>query len=202
MARFELPALPYALDALEPFMSRETLEYHYGKHHQTYVNNLNALTEGTPFAEKSLEEVVRSSEGGVFNNAAQVWNHAFFWQSMKPQGGGLPSGALLAAIEAAWGSFDAFKKAFSDAAAGNFGSGWTWLVKKADARSPSSTRAMPGRRLRWKASSPFSRSTCGNMPTTSTTATPVRSSSKPTSRTSSTGRSPKRISPPDQGRKA
>lgn len=132
MARFELPALPYALDALEPFMSRETLEYHYGKHHQTYVNNLNALTEGTPFAEKSLEEVVRSSEGGVFNNAAQVWNHAFFWQSMKPQGGSLPSGALLAAIEAAWGSFDAFKKAFSDAAAGNFGSGWTWLVKKAD----------------------------------------------------------------------
>ncbi len=132
MARFELPALPYALDALEPFMSRETLEYHYGKHHQTYVNNLNALTEGTPFAEKSLEEVVRSSEGGVFNNAAQVWNHAFFWQSMKPQGGGLPSGALLAAIEAAWGSFDAFKKAFSDAAAGNFGSGWTWLVKKTD----------------------------------------------------------------------
>ena len=132
MARFELPALPYALDALEPFMSRETLEYHYGKHHQTYVNNLNALTEGTPFAEKSLEEVVRSSEGGVFNNAAQVWNHAFFWQSMKPQGGGLPSGALLAAIEAAWGSFDAFKKAFSDAAAGNFGTGWTWLVKKAD----------------------------------------------------------------------
>ena len=132
MARFELPALPYALDALEPFMSRETLEYHYGKHHQTYVNNLNALTEGTPFAEKSLEEVVRSSEGGVFNNAAQVWNHAFFWQSMKPQGGGLPSGALLAAIEAAWGSFDAFKKTFSDAAAGNFGSGWTWLVKKAD----------------------------------------------------------------------
>lgn len=132
MARFELPALPYALDALEPFMSRETLEYHYGKHHQTYVNNLNALTEGTPFAEKSLEEVVRSSEGGVFNNAAQVWNHAFFWQSMKPQGGGLPSGALLAAIEAAWGSFDAFKKAFSDAAAGIFGSGWTWLVKKAD----------------------------------------------------------------------
>lgn len=132
MARFELAALPYALDALEPFMSRETLEYHYGKHHQTYVNNLNALTEGTPFAEKSLEEVVRSSEGGVFNNAAQVWNHAFFWQSMKPQGGGLPSGALLAAIEAAWGSFDAFKKAFSDAAAGNFGSGWTWLVKKAD----------------------------------------------------------------------
>lgn len=132
MARFELPALPYALDALEPFMSRETLEYHYGEHHQTYVNNLNALTEGTPFAEKSLEEVVRSSEGGVFNNAAQVWNHAFFWQSMKPQGGGLPSGALLAAIEAAWGSFDAFKKAFSDAAAGNFGSGWTWLVKKAD----------------------------------------------------------------------
>ena len=132
MARFELPALPYALDALEPFMSRETLEYHYGKHHQTYVKNLNALTEGTPFAEKSLEEVVRSSEGGVFNNAAQVWNHAFFWQSMKPQGGGLPSGALLAAIEAAWGSFDAFKKAFSDAAAGNFGSGWTWLVKKTD----------------------------------------------------------------------
>lgn len=132
MARFELPALPYALDALEPFMSRETLEYHYGKHHQTYVNNLNALTEGTDWAEKSLEEIIRGAEGGIFNNAAQVWNHTFFWQSLKPQGGGLPSGALLAAIEAAWGSFDAFKKAFSDAAAGNFGSGWTWLVKKAD----------------------------------------------------------------------
>lgn len=132
MARFELPQLPYAIDALEPFMSSETLQYHYGKHHQTYVNNLNALAEGTPWAERSLEEVIRGSEGGIFNNAAQVWNHAFFWQSMRPQGGGRPEGALLAAIEAAWGSFEAFRKAFSDSAAGNFGSGWTWLVKKAD----------------------------------------------------------------------
>lgn len=129
---FTLPALPYALDALEPYMSRETLEFHWGKHHQTYVNNLNNLTAGTAFEGKDLVEVIRSSEGGVFNNAAQVFNHTFFWNGMKPQGGGEPTGALLDAIVATWGSYAEFRKAFSDAAAGNFGSGWTWLVKNPD----------------------------------------------------------------------
>lgn len=129
---FTLPALPYALDALEPYMSRETLEFHWGKHHQTYVNNLNNLTAGTAFEGKDLVEVIRSSEGGVFNNAAQVFNHTFFWNGMKPQGGGEPTGALLDAIVATWGSYVEFRKAFSAAAAGNFGSGWTWLVKNPD----------------------------------------------------------------------
>ena len=129
---FTLPALPYALDALEPYMSRETLEFHWGKHHQTYVNNLNNLTAGTAFEGKDLVEVIRSSEGGVFNNAAQVFNHTFFWNGMKPQGGGEPTGALLDAILATWGSYAEFRKAFSAAAAGNFGSRWTWLVKNPD----------------------------------------------------------------------
>ena len=129
---FTLPALPYALDALEPAMSRETLEFHWGKHHQTYVNNLNGLIAGTDFEGKSLEEIIRTSTGGVFNNAAQVFNHTFFWQGLKPQGGGMPEGALLEAINAIWGSYDAFRKAFTASAAGNFGSGWTWLVKNAD----------------------------------------------------------------------
>lgn len=129
---FTLPALPYALDALEPAMSRETLEFHCGKHHQTYVNNLNGLIAGTDFEGKSLEEIIRTSTGGVFNNAAQVFNHTFFWQGLKPQGGGMPEGALLEAINAIWGSYDAFRKAFTASAAGNFGSGWTWLVKNAD----------------------------------------------------------------------
>lgn len=129
---FTLPALPYALDALEPVMSRETLEYHWGKHHQAYVTNLNNLISGTPFEGKSLEEIIRTSTGGVFNNAAQVFNHTFFWQGLKPQGGGEPEGELLEAINAVWGSYDAFRKAFSASAAGNFGSGWTWLVKDAD----------------------------------------------------------------------
>lgn len=130
---FTLPALPYALDALEPHMSRETLEFHWGKHHQTYVNNLNNLTAGTAFEGKDLLDVIRTSEGGVFNNAAQVFNHTFFWNGMKPQGGGEPTGALLDAIVATWGSYAEFRKAFSAAAAaGNFGSGWTWLVKNTD----------------------------------------------------------------------
>ncbi|MEB2317975.1 MAG: superoxide dismutase [Fe] [Pseudomonadota bacterium] len=126
------PELPYAMDALEPHVSKETFEYHYGKHHATYVTNLNNLIKGTEFADASLEDIVRKSSGGVFNNAAQVWNHTFFWNSMSPKGGGAPSGALAAAIDKKWGSFDAFKDAFTKSAAGNFGSGWTWLVKKAD----------------------------------------------------------------------
>ena len=129
---FELPPLPYEKNALEPYISAETLEYHYGKHHNTYVVNLNNLIPGTEFEGKSLEDIVKTSSGGIFNNAAQVWNHTFFWSSMKPNGGGAPSGALLDAINRKWGSFDEFKKAFQASAVGNFGSGWTWLVKKQD----------------------------------------------------------------------
>jgi Fe-Mn family superoxide dismutase len=127
-----LPALPYALDALSPHISKETLEFHYGKHHQTYVTNLNNLLKGTEFEALGLDDIVRKSSGGVFNNAAQIWNHTFYWNSLSPKGGGQPSGALAAAISAKWGSFDAFKEAFNKSAVGNFGSSWTWLVKKAD----------------------------------------------------------------------
>jgi Fe-Mn family superoxide dismutase len=131
---FELPPLPYAQDALEPHISAETLEYHYGKHHNTYVTNLNKLTEGTDNAGKSLEEIIKTASGGLFNNAAQVWNHTFYWNCLSPTGGGAPTGALAAAIDAAFGSFDAFKEKFSTSAATNFGSGWTWLVKGADGK--------------------------------------------------------------------
>ena len=129
---FELPALPYAKDALAPHMSVETFDYHYSKHHQAYVTNLNNLVPGTAFEGKGLEEIVKTSSGGIYNNAAQVWNHTFFWNCMTPNGGGAPTGALADAINAKWGSFDEFKKAFQTSAVGNFGSGWTWLVKKAD----------------------------------------------------------------------
>jgi Fe-Mn family superoxide dismutase len=127
-----LPPLPYAKNALAPHISEETLEFHYGKHHQTYVTNLNNLIKGTEFENASLEEIIKKSSGGIYNNSAQVWNHTFFWNSMKPNGGGEPTGALAAAIDKKWGSFDEFKKAFQASAVGNFGSGWTWLVKKAD----------------------------------------------------------------------
>ena len=127
-----LPPLPYAMDALAPHISKETLEFHYGKHHQTYVTNLNNLIPGTEFESASLEDVVKKSSGGVFNNAAQVWNHTFYWNSLSPKGGGEPSGKLAEAINKKWGSVAAFKEAFNKSAAGNFGSGWTWLVKKAD----------------------------------------------------------------------
>ena len=129
----QLPQLPYATDALAPHMSKETFEYHYAKHHQAYVTNLNNLIKGTEFESLDLEAIVKkASAGGVYNNAAQVWNHSFFWNCLKPNGGGAPTGALAAAIDAKWGSFDEFKKAFQASAVGNFGSGWTWLVKKAD----------------------------------------------------------------------
>ena len=128
-----LPALPYAKDALAPHISAETLEFHYGKHHQAYVTNLNNLIKGTEYENLDLEAIVKKAPaGGVYNNSAQVWNHTFFWNSMKPNGGGEPSGALADAIKAKWGSFDDFKKAFQASAVGNFGSAWTWLVKKAD----------------------------------------------------------------------
>lgn len=127
-----LPTLPYALDALAPHISRETLEYHYGKHHQTYVTNLNNLIKNTEFENLSLEEITKKSSGGIFNNAAQVWNHTFYWNCLSPNGGGNPTGALLSAIEAKFGSVDQFKEKFTQSCLTNFGSGWTWLVKKAD----------------------------------------------------------------------
>ena len=127
-----LPPLPYAPDALQPHMSRETLEYHHDKHHSAYVENLNNLQKGTEFEGMGLEDIVRASSGGIYNNAAQVWNHSFFWNCLKPGGGGQPTGALAAAIVAKWGSHAAFKEVFTKSAVGNFGSGWTWLVKKAN----------------------------------------------------------------------
>lgn len=127
-----LPPLPYAMDALQPHMSKETLEYHYGKHHQTYVTNLNNLIKGTEFENASLEDIIKKSSGGLFNNSAQVWNHTFFWNCLKPNGGGAPTGAVADAINKKWGSFDKFKEEFTKSATTNFGSGWTWLVKKTD----------------------------------------------------------------------
>ncbi len=128
----ELPALPYAQNALEPHLSAETLAFHYGKHHQTYVTKLNGLLPGTEFEGKSLEEIVKSSSGGIFNNAAQIWNHTFYWHCLSPDAGGEATGAVAEAINAAFGSFAAFKEEFTNSAVNNFGSGWTWLVKKAD----------------------------------------------------------------------
>ena len=127
----ELPPLPYAKNALEPHISQETLEYHYGKHHQTYVTNLNQLLPGTPFEKSSLEEIVKGSTGGLLNNAAQVWNHTFYWHCLSPQAGGRPTGTLLKKIEASFGSFDSFKEQFTKTALTTFGSGWAWLVQDA-----------------------------------------------------------------------
>ncbi|MCA1744175.1 MAG: superoxide dismutase [Bacteroidales bacterium] len=129
---FKLPELPYTLDALEPSISKKTLEFHYGKHHQAYVTNLNNLIAGTEFENADLETIVKKAEGGIFNNGAQVWNHSFYFMSLSPKGGGAPTGALAAAINKDFVSFEKFKEAFSQAAATVFGSGWAWLVKKAD----------------------------------------------------------------------
>ena len=129
---FELPALPYEKDALAPHISAETIEYHYGKHHQTYVTNLNNLVPGTEFEGLSLEEIVKKSTGGIFNNAAQVWNHTFYWNGLAPNAGGEPTGALADAINATFGSFEKFKEEFTKCAVTTFGSGWAWLVKNAD----------------------------------------------------------------------
>ncbi|MCP4686247.1 MAG: superoxide dismutase [bacterium] len=127
-----LPDLPFAKDALAPHISAETLEYHYGKHHQTYVTNLNKMITGTEFESLSLEDIIKKASGGIFNNAAQVYNHTFYWRGLKASGAGRPDGALLEAIEVAFGSFDAFKELFSTAAVTQFGSGWAWLVKTAE----------------------------------------------------------------------
>lgn len=129
---FTLPELPYAMDALSPHISAETLEFHYGKHHNAYVTNLNKLVEGTANAEKTLEEIIKSSDGGLFNNAAQVWNHSFYWNCLSPNGGGEPTAKLADEINKAFGSFAEFKEKFSTAAATQFGSGWAWLVQKSD----------------------------------------------------------------------
>ncbi len=129
---FQLPDLPYSKEALAPHMSAETLEFHYGKHHKTYVDKLNTLVQGTPFAEASFEEIIKKSDGGIFNNAAQVWNHTFFWNCLSPQGGGAPQGEVKEAIDKSFGSFDAFKEQFTQAALNLFGSGWAWLVKNSD----------------------------------------------------------------------
>lgn len=128
-----LPKLPYSNDALEPHISSETISYHYGKHHQSYVTKLNGMVEGNDNAGKSLEDLIKTATGGIFNNAAQVWNHTFYWNCLGPDAGGEATGAIGDAIKAKWGSFADFREAFSTAAATNFGSGWTWLVKKGDA---------------------------------------------------------------------
>jgi len=128
----ELPALPYEKNALEPTISAETIDYHYGKHHQAYVTNLNKFIAGTDHENSTLEEIVKNSEGPIFNNAAQVWNHTFYWNCLAPNKGGEPTGALADEINAAFGSFAEFKTKFSASAVGNFGSGWTWLVKNSD----------------------------------------------------------------------
>lgn len=147
-----LPPLPWAEDALAPHISPETIQYHYGKHHNAYVVNLNKLIDGTPNATKSLEEIVKSSEGGVFNNAAQVWNHTFYWNGMKPGGGGKPAGALLEQINASFGSYEKLREELTAAAMTQFGSGWAWLVKDGgklaikktpNAETPLTTSAKP-----------------------------------------------------------
>ena len=128
----ELPDLPYSMNALEPFMSRETLEYHYGKHHRGYVNKLNSLIAGTEFEDAGLEDIVKNASGAIFNNAAQVWNHSFFWRCIGPKQGGHPPSELAIALQSAFGSVDAFKQAFKQSATEKFGSGWTWLIRTKD----------------------------------------------------------------------
>ncbi|MAM00549.1 superoxide dismutase [Hydrocarboniclastica marina] len=129
---FELPPLPYEKNALEPHISAETLEFHHDKHHNAYVEKMNGMIKGTEDENKSLEDIIKSASGGLFNQAAQVWNHTFYWHCMSPNGGGAPTGAVADAINSAFGSFDKFKEEFAAKCVGNFGSGWTWLVKKAD----------------------------------------------------------------------
>ena len=128
----ELPALPYDRTALEPHISGETIDFHYGKHHKTYVDNLNKMIDGTEFASMPLEEIIRKSQGGMFNNAAQIWNHTFYWNCLSPKGGGEPSGKLGDAINKAFGSFEKFKEEFTKVSVGTFGSGWGWLVQRPD----------------------------------------------------------------------
>lgn len=129
---FTLPELPYAKTALAPYMSEETFNFHHGKHHNAYVTNLNNLIPGTKYENMSLEEIILSSEGGVFNNAAQIWNHTFFWNCLAPNAGGAPTGKIADLINKKWGNYETFQAEFAKSAAGNFGSGWTWLVQNAN----------------------------------------------------------------------
>lgn len=129
---FTLPELPYSKDALAPHISPETIDYHYGKHHQAYVTNLNKLVEGTQWENMKLEEIIKKSDGGIFNNAAQIWNHTFYWNCLSPKGGGAPTGAIAESIKSSFGSFESFKEKFTQSATTLFGSGWAWLVKKND----------------------------------------------------------------------
>jgi Fe-Mn family superoxide dismutase len=145
---FALPPLPFALNALEPLISKSTLEFHYGKHHQAYVNNLNALVPGTPFENAELNEIVMKSEGGIFNNAAQVWNHTFYWNCLSPEGGTLHKGDLSKAIDQSFGSFDEFKEQFTKAAASLFGAGWAWLSKDDDGKLHISQESNAGNPMR------------------------------------------------------
>lgn len=141
---FTLLPLPYSMSALAPHISEETLEYHYGKHHQTYVNNLNKLVEGTEFAKASLEDIIKKAKGPLFNNAAQVWNHTFYWNCLSPNGGGEPEGELAKAIEKTFGSFETFKEEFTKAAVGAFGSAWAWLVIGKDKKLKITTTSNAG----------------------------------------------------------
>lgn len=145
---FSLPPLPYAMNALEPLISKSTLEFHYGKHHQAYVNNLNALVPGTPFEDADLNEIVMKSDGGIFNNAAQVWNHTFYWNCLSPDGGTLHKGDLSKAIDKDFGTFDQFKEQFTKAAASLFGSGWAWLAKDEDGKLHISQESNAGNPMR------------------------------------------------------
>jgi Fe-Mn family superoxide dismutase len=145
---FQLPELPYSRDALAPRISSETIDFHYGKHHQAYVDNLNKLTAGTDWETMSLEDIVRTAEGGILNNAAQVWNHSFYWQCLALDGGGTPAGTLASGIDAAFGGFDAFKDGFTQAAATHFGSGWAWLVRETSGALSIVTTANAGNPLR------------------------------------------------------
>ena len=145
---FELPPLPYADDALMPHISAETLAYHYGKHHRAYVNNLNKLTEGTEWADASLEDIIRRADGGIFNNGAQVWNHSFYWSCMSPSGGGQPTGEVADRINSSFGSFAEFRDRFTAEAAGRFGSGWAWLVSSPSGQFSIVTTSNAGNPLR------------------------------------------------------
>ena len=145
---FELPKLPYAANALEPYISEKTIEFHYGKHHQAYVNNLNGLIPGTKFENASLEEIVEKSEGGIFNNGAQIWNHTFYWESLGPNCGGEPTGKMAELINESFGSFAEFKEKFSKAAATLFGSGWAWLIIKNDGKLEITQESNAGNPLR------------------------------------------------------
>lgn len=147
--KHELPPLPWAPDALEPYISKQTIEYHYGKHHQAYVTNLNNLIPGTAFENASLEEIIQKAEGGIFNNGAQVWNHTFYWQCLSPNGGGEPKGELAEAIKRNFGSFEVFREKFSAAAATLFGSGWAWLVKTSDGKLEIIQESNAGNPLRY-----------------------------------------------------